>query len=179
MLKKWLHKRIEKQADMLGVDLPYQHDLLDAAPGAFMRFAMAAPSAAHHKTLPAHLLAACHLTAAQLEDCGPCVQIAINMSRAAGVSPDDIRAMLANDDNLDEDVKLVMAYTHALLTRAPEFTDQLERIRARFGEQGLAELALSATMGRMYPVLKKGLGHGASCGLMPPNPEGIRRQQTR
>jgi hypothetical protein len=38
-----------------------------------------------------------------------------------------------------------------------------EEVRRRWGETGLAAIALSMVGGRMYPTLKYALGHGLTC----------------
>ena len=41
-----------------------------------------------------------------------------------------------------------------------------ERVRERYGEEGLVELALGIAAARVFPVVKRALGYATSCALV-------------
>jgi hypothetical protein len=51
----------------------------------------------------------------------------------------------------------------AVATNADTTLSLVEQARKRYGERGLVSLAFSVTTARMFPTLKRGLGHGAVC----------------
>ena len=51
----------------------------------------------------------------------------------------------------------------AVATNADTTLPLVEQARKRYGERGLVSLAFSVTSARMFPTLKRGLGHGAVC----------------
>jgi hypothetical protein len=51
----------------------------------------------------------------------------------------------------------------AVATNADTVLSLVEQARKRYGERGLISLAFSVTTARMFPTLKRGVGHGAVC----------------
>jgi AhpD family alkylhydroperoxidase len=103
------------------------------------------------------------MAAAMVEDCGPCVQIHVNLALKDGVSADVLRALAARRlDQAPADAALGFAYGEAVAqgVMADEVRD---RIRAKWGEKGLIELAFTIATARFYPALKRGMGYAHAC----------------
>ena len=97
-------------------------------------------------------------------DCGPCVQLVVDMAQRDGVSPDALAALVGGDfDALPPDMRLCAEFTRALLARDPSLPELRERVRLQHGTAGLVSIAYAVINANMYPVLKYALGHGHAC----------------
>ena len=86
------------------------------------------------------------------------------MAERAGVDPDVLRAVLAdNPDAMPPDVALAWRFTRAALAHDPEADDYREVIIERWGRRAVVSLAFAITAARMYPTVKYALGHGKAC----------------
>jgi hypothetical protein len=145
-------------------DAAYMRDLVRSAPWSFVKFGLGA-SAPDRRAAPAEALFAASVCATLREDCGPCVQISVDLAARAGLSPDVLRAVIAGDEAaMGETAALAWRFARASLDRDMAACDPLrDEIRRRWGEPALAAIALSMVSGRMFPTLKYALGHGMTC----------------
>ena len=60
----------------------------------------------------------------------------------------------------------VVRYAESVVTSA-EDPELREALRARYGEAGLVELALGIAAARVFPTVKRALGHAQACSLVP------------
>jgi hypothetical protein len=164
MLKQILARQLAAFERTWSYDASYMRALLRASPGSFMKFGFVS-SMVDRKAAPAEALAAAGAAATLAEDCGPCVQIGVDMARAAGVRPEVLRAIVAGDEaGMGETAALAWRFARASLARNMEAADPLrEQIERRWGEKGLVAISLAITTGRMYPTLKYALGYGKAC----------------
>jgi hypothetical protein len=159
-----LAREIDRFGATWNYDVSYMHALARAAPESFATFGLV-NQIVDRTAAPPEALAAAGLVGTAAEDCGPCVQISADMAAAAGVKPEVIRAILAGDAaGMGETAALAWRFARASLARDMEAADPLrEEIRRRWGEAGLAAIALQITTARMYPTLKYALGFGQAC----------------
>lgn len=145
-------------------DVSYQRALLKAAPASFLKFAVAT-GMVDRKAAPPAFLAAVKLAAVLAEDCGPCVQICVDMAVAEGVAPEVIRALIAEDEAaMGEDARLGWRFARASLARDMAACDPLrDEIVRRWGDKAVAAAGLALVTGRMYPTLKYAMGYGKAC----------------
>ena len=61
------------------------------------------------------------------------------------------------------DMQLAARYAHAVLDKDSALPAAIEACTRRWGGRGFAGLSASVTAGQLYPVFKRGLGHGTSC----------------
>lgn len=164
MLKAILARGIDRFEKSWGYDASYMRALLRASPASFRKFG-AVTSMVDRKAAPAEALAAAGIVGTLAEDCGPCVQISTDMAAAAGVPPEVLRAILAGDEpGMGETAALVWRFARASLARDMLEADPLrDEILRRWGEPGLAAIALQLTTAQMYPTLKYALGYGKAC----------------
>jgi hypothetical protein len=107
---------------------------------------------------------AAKIVAARAEDCGPCVQLVVDMAARAGVPAATLRAIVADDhDALPDDVRLAVRFTEAALAHAPQADVLRDEIVARWGHDAVVSLAFAILSGRAYPTLKYALGYGKTC----------------
>lgn len=145
------------------VEMDYAYHLRDVAPGRLWRFSMIRVVGGKRQFTPAAVYHAAGMAAAMVEDCGPCVQIHVNLALKDKVPGDVLRALAARRfDDVPADVALGFRYGEAVANglAADEMRD---RIRVQWGEQGLIELAFTIATARFYPALKRGMGFAHTC----------------
>lgn len=137
---------------------------MNASTPATFKFFLTQPMARHRDGVPKDAVYGTQFAAALSEDCGPCVQLGVDMALKEGFPRDKIEAMLRGDpDRAGVDAALGYRYGWAVATNASDVLEQVEQVRKRFGERGLVTLAFVVVSIRTYPALKRGLGHGAAC----------------
>lgn len=161
MDKATLHRKVAEFEAAYGYDASYQHEMIDAAPGAAAIFATV-PLMVDRSAAPAAALLAAGQATMYVEDCQPCSQIGIDMARQAGVPADVVRAIIAGDKlSMGEDAALAWRFARAVLSRDEEAAAPLRReIVHRWGSAGLIAVSLSITTSKVYPTMKYALGHG-------------------
>lgn len=96
-------------------------------------------------------------------DCGPCVQLITDMALEAGVAGDQLVLCLQGKAQDAGDVGLGFMFSQAAISDAPELDGLRSKIEARFGAAAVNAASFAASSGRVYPVLKRGLGFGQTC----------------
>ena len=164
MLDWLIHRRLRAFERQYGYDMGYARELLAITRKGFWHYLRVSGMAQHRQSVPLAPWFAAKLVAVQTEDCGPCTQLTVNMARAQGVDDELIRAVLRDDlAALDADAALAVRYAQAAVAHAPQLASLRDAVARRWGERGLASLALAITATRMFPMLKYALGHGQSC----------------
>ncbi|TAJ70997.1 MAG: hypothetical protein EPO51_15930 [Phenylobacterium sp.] len=160
LLSRWLDK-FEKTFDY---DASYMRHVLRASPASLLKFSLGS-QAADRKAAPMEALFAAGLVGTLSEDCGPCVQVGVDIATANGMDPAIIRAVIAGDlDAMGETASLAYRFAQASLARDMEACDPLrDEIVRRWGDKGLVAIGLMLTQARMYPTLKYALGYGKAC----------------
>lgn len=164
MLKSMIARQIDKLERRWGYDASYLRLVLRANPMSALKFGFVSQMA-DQRAVPAEAIAAVKIAGTLAEDCGPCVQIAVDMAAAEGVSPEVLRAILAGDEaGMGEGAAIGWRFARASLARDLVAADQgRDEIVRRWGEAGLVALSMSLTAARMYPTLKYALGYGRAC----------------
>lgn len=159
--------KIRSSEKRLGVSMDYLRHMYEHAPNAFWKFSKMMPAAQYREKLPAAPYHVARLVATQHEDCGPCVQIVVNLAKEDSVEPAILQAALAGKvEELPESLQDVYRFAEAVVTANGDDELYRERLRKVFGEEALVELALAIAMCRVFPTLKRGLGHAKSCSLV-------------
>ncbi|MEZ0389104.1 MAG: hypothetical protein ACAI34_18660 [Verrucomicrobium sp.] len=148
-------------------DVSYVEELLEASPGAFQAFEGAMATGQYRKAAPLELLALVKLTATRVEDCGPCTLLGVKMAREAGVAETVIQGALHRGRGLPPEQLEVHQYAHAVAANEPLDPEFLSRLKSRLGAEVMAELAVAIVGARIYPTLKRAMGHASSCSLIP------------
>lgn len=154
--------RFEKHYDY---DASYMRQLLDADIGAFRAFSAVRRLAGFRRGAPAAAIAAAGIVGTMAEDCGPCTQIGVRIAAEGGIPARVLKGILTGDEAaMGPDAALARRFALAALARDLEAADPLrEAVVRRWGEKGLAALALSIAAARVYPTVKYALGHGKAC----------------
>ena len=164
MLKSFFHRQIAAYERRYGYDAAYMHEVLDASLSAFFKFGLFQIMSMHRDSVSKDAWFAARMAATLSEDCGPCTQLVVNMALEAKVRTTDITALLRGDiEQVGADAALGFRYGMAVAANAPDTVILSEEVEKRFGKRGLVSLAFAVTSARVYPCLKRGLGHGDVC----------------
>jgi alkylhydroperoxidase family enzyme len=167
MLARFIESRIVASERTLGVNQDWLRHLYRASPAAFRKFMRVLPLAGHRKAASKEAFAVAHLVGSLSEDCGSCVQIAVNLARGEGVDAAILRAVLDDrPQDLRPELVAVMAYAKAVAHRGDDVVEQMEALRQMVGETAVCELALAVATARIFPVVKRGMGHAVSCSMV-------------
>lgn len=148
-------------------DVGYLLELADASPEAFRAFEAAMPMSRVQKAASTEALHIAKIAAMRAQDCGPCTELALKIAREAGVAEPVIQGALRGGRSLDAAQLDIHDYARAVALNEELDADLLPRLRARLGEAALAEIAVNLVGMRLYPTLKRALGHAKSCSLIP------------
>jgi hypothetical protein len=164
MLRYFLSRTLVRFERQWNYDASYMRELLALSPWAFIKFGVAT-SLGRRTEAPAAAMAAAGLVGTLAEDCGPCVQIGVDMAVAQGVPPAILQAILAGDEQaMGPDAALGYRFARASLAHDLEAGDAARAEAARrWGPKAVTALGLMLMTSRMYPTLKYATGHGRSC----------------
>jgi AhpD family alkylhydroperoxidase len=164
MLRKLILSRITAAEKNLGVPLEYCRYIVGVSLRASFKFAKFLAVDEYRRVLPVGPCYVARIVAVRDEDCGTCVQIAVNQARKAGVPAEQLQAVLdGRVDDLSEELREAHQFAEAVVTRNGEEDAWRERIRRRYGDEGLIEMALAIASCRVFPVTKRALGYAVSC----------------
>jgi len=164
-MSRWLLTRLLEwgKAQIGDVNMDYAYHLRDVAPGRLWRFSMIRVVEGGRKVTPPAIYHAAGMAAAMVEDCGPCVQIHVNLALKDRVDAEVLRALAARRlDRVPAEVALAFSYGDAV-SRGIMADEMRDEIRAKWGELGLIELAFTIATARFYPALKRGMGYAHAC----------------
>lgn len=147
-------------------DVTYLEELMDDSPGAFQAFEAAMGMGRFQKTAPDELLMIAKIAAMREQDCGPCTLLGVKMAREKGLPEALIRGAL-HGKGLTADQRDVYDYARGVAANEELDPELLPRLQARWGREVVAELALNIVSTRLYPTMKRALGHAQSCALIP------------
>ncbi len=164
MLRWFFRSRLDAEEKKLGVSMDYLRHVLEVSPSAFLRFASIMPFANSRKALPATAWYVAQLTALKHEDCGPCLQIGVNLARKQGIDATLVRKVLAGDvEEITAELADVSRFTEAVLQQSGEAEILRDELRQHYGERGLVEIAFAIASSRIPPTVKRVLGYARSC----------------
>ena len=156
-LLEWTEKKLG------GVNMDYAYHLRDIAPTRLWRFSMIKTVEGSRKHTPAAVYHAAGMAAAMVEDCGPCVQIHVNLALSDHVDPEVLRALATGRiDKVPSEIALGFRYGDAV-ARGIMADEMRNSIRKHWGEEGLIELAFTIATARFYPAVKRGMGYAHTC----------------
>lgn len=167
MIRKLILKRLDTEERSLGESLDYVRHIVRTSLPAFIKFALFTPLSQHRRKLPSAPYRVARILATQDEDCGTCVQIEVNLARKDGVPADVVHAVLNNrPEDLSVELAEVYHFTKAVVEASGNEEELRQRIRQRYGDEGLVEMALGIAAARVFPVTKRALGFATSCALV-------------
>ena len=166
MLTQLIDRQLSAQERVFGAGtMDYVRTIWRDAPGAFWGLALARRFLGYRKSLDRTAYHVARIAAAQHEDCGTCVQIAVNAARADGVDLAIVRAMVARPPQpLPPALAQVVAFTRAVCAADYAAVAELQPLVAReVGAEAMVELAMAIAAARTFPTIKRAMGLALSC----------------
>lgn len=167
MLGFIVKRKLRAKEKELGASMDYAVEMYDTAPDAFWAFSKIMAAAEYRSKIPPAPYHVARLVATRHADCGPCVQIVVNVAKKDGVEPAVLKAALGGRvEELPESLRDVYRFAQAVVTQNGEDEPYRERLKQVFGAEAVVELALAIAMCQVFPTLKRGLGHAKSCSVV-------------
>jgi hypothetical protein len=164
-MRSWIARRgLRAFAKRYGYDVSYLEMMLNCSPAAFFKFAPLMKAAAHREAVPIDASFAAKIVGALAEDCGPCTQLVVDMALESGMPKDQIEAVLRRDLRaMSDTTRLAFKFADAVARRSIDDEEFRDAVRAQWGEKGVIDLTLALQLGRMFPLVKAGLGYAKEC----------------
>jgi len=164
MLRWFLRRKLDAEEKKLGESMDYLRHVVDTSPTAFLRFASIMPFANSRKVLPKEAWYVAQIVSLQHEDCGPCLQITVTLAQKDRVDVGMMRAVLdGNKSQLSEEMADVYNFAQSIAHSDTDPDALREKLRTRYGDRGLIELAYAIASSRIPPTVKSVLGYAKSC----------------
>ena len=164
MLRFFANRALDAFAKRYDYDAGYMRAILAASPRAFMRLHDITKAATHREAAPIEAFYAAKLVGALAEDCGPCTQLVVNMAREARIGDIQITAVLQSDINaMSPDTTLGFRFAEAIVFRLSGADEAREAVLAKWGHKGVIDLTYALQVGRLFPMIKAGLGYAKAC----------------
>jgi hypothetical protein len=164
MLSFFIRRKLRAMSEHYGYDVSYLDYMLTESPRAFFKFARLAAASSHREVVPVEASFAAKITGAMAEDCGPCAQLTVNMALEAGMSKNQVEAVVRRDVSaMSPETALGFGFADAIVHRSDDQDVRREAVRSRWGEKGVIDLAMALQMGRLFPMMKLALGYAREC----------------
>ena len=163
-MRSWFARRmIDSFGARYDYDVSYLRAMLETSPAAFFKFLAVMKLSRHGEATPKEALFAARLVGAMTEDCGPCVQIVVDMAREAGVADGDIAAILTRDRSaMSENAAIGFLFADQV-ARRDEADVIRESVRTKWGDKGVLDLTFALQASRLFPMVKAGMGYAREC----------------
>jgi len=158
MIRRLLRRLVRGCESTLGVDLPYLDDVTLHRPGALLPLAGLALGGRFGRRMPSDALHTVRIGATRAQDCGACVQIAVDVAVDDGLAPSAVAdALEGREELLAPGVRAAFRFGQALAVGL-DAEEERALIRSEWGESALVE-ASSDLLRRVVRPL--GLGRWA------------------
>ncbi len=164
-MRSWIARRmLRATGKRYGYDTSYLQMMLKESPAAFFKFAALMKASGHREVVPLDASFAAKLVGALAEYCGPCTQLCVDMALEAGMPKEQIEAVLRRDPRaMNSDTVLGFRFADAVARRCGDDDEYRDAVRTQWGEKGVIDLTMALQMGRMFPMVKAGLGYAKEC----------------
>ncbi len=164
MIRYFLKMGIRQFAKRYNYDTSYMSHVVETSSAAGVRLSLLPLYSQFRGPKEARDVWAGAMLGSTLEgDCGPCVQLIVDIALKAEVPPDQLALCLQRNATVAGDVGLGFRFAQAAIENTPELEDLRAEIEKRFGPAAVTAASFAASSGRIYPVLKRGLGFGQTC----------------
>ena len=166
MLKKLLLNRINAFERKTGYDSSWLRDIVRGSTRAALGVNRFMQLSCHREEAPKLVWHVARIAAMRHEDCGPCLQITVDYALGDGVDAEVVETAVHAPENLWGDADLAYRYGAAVAANSADADFTREQVLTHFNKTVLMELALCVATARVYPAIKRGLGHARSCTLV-------------
>ncbi len=144
--------------------MDYVRHIVRTSLRSFFKFTKILGVAEYRRVLPPEPYHVARIVATRDADCGTCLQSEVNEAKRAGLDHNMLKAVVdGNVDSLNEELADAYRFAEAVVTANGKDQELRERIRQRYGDEGLVELSMAMAVCRFFPVMKRGLGYATSC----------------
>jgi len=166
MIKYLLARQLDKEEVILGESVDWARYLLNKSILAFIKYALFSPLSTHRKYASIESICVAKLVTVKKEDCGSCLQIAINEAKRNKLNGEVIKDCINNKyDRLPTPLQITAEFTRAVLDKSGEEDGMREKLIGNQGEKALVEISLAIATARFYPTVKRALGYSKECSL--------------
>ncbi len=164
----FLEPAIAKQERALGASMDFLREMVTLSLSASLKLGLILPMTEHRSVLSLDARAVARIVTVRQEDCGPCLQIAVNQSLYEGADLGVVRATLARDDEaLPDDLATVYEFTEAVVTDGHVSPNLARRTELTVGgRKGIVDLAFAIAGSRIFSMIKKVMGYSMSCSMV-------------
>ena len=164
MIQTLLKAGLQRFSSRYNYDVSYMEHIAETSTNAGLRLSALPLFSQFRGPKEAHSVWAGAMLGSTLDgDCGPCVQLVVDMALEAGVPAHQLELCLQDNAMEAGDVGLGFRFSQAAIVDAPDIDDLRQEIETRFGPEAVTAASFAASSGRVYPVLKRGLGFGQTC----------------
>ena len=164
MIKYLVNRAADTMRRRYNYDATYLREVADVSGGGALRIGLLLPMLSGYRAgCPVDLWAGAAIASTREGDCGPCLQLVIDMAIESGANPDGLRTALQGDPAAAGDTGLGFRFALAAINDDENLEELRSEIRRKFSDRALVSLSITAATGRTWPVIKRGLGHGHLC----------------
>lgn len=164
MFKQLARHYLKRMSARYNYDVSYMRAMLEASPQAFRKFSALFSLARHRDRATREAVITAKLVGAMFEDCGPCTQLVVNFAKEERVPSYQIEAVLRRDyAAMNADVALAVRFAEAILQRSAYQDQARDAVHKQWGDKGVIDLTLALQVGRIFPMVKAGLGYAKEC----------------
>ena len=164
MIKQFLKRSARRFGNRYDYDVSYMLGVTDISTEAALRLSALPFFSGYRGPKEAQNVWAGAVLASTMEgDCGPCVQLVVDMALEARVSAEGLSLCLSGQPERAGDIGLGFRFARASIADTVDLHPLRSEIESRFGKAAVVAASFGAASGRVYPVLKRGLGFGEVC----------------
>ena len=164
MFAWWIKKKLDSFEKAHNYDMNYMRDMLAVSPRAVLSYARAIQLSRYRGGLSLEAWHVVNIIGIVHEDCGACAQLAVDLALESGVAASPIRAVVSGDlGRLPEGSRLVAQFARAVLHNDAAADELRAQVCEQHGREALLAIAFALTTTKMYPTVKRVLGHAHSC----------------
>ena len=159
-----VERALQRAEKRFGVSFDYAREMHRISPRATWQMLKLQKIGGYREACPPAAWHAAHIAAALTEDCGPCVQMAVTLAREDGVAAETLRALIDRRlDAIETGTADAFLFGEAVARSAATADDLRARLQARYGEKAIVDLAIGIAIARVWPALKRAMGHAQFC----------------
>ena len=164
MISWFIARKLDTFEAHYDYDATYMRELLGLGLSVLSPFHKATALGNFRRGVSAAAWHAAKMVTLQAEDCGPCLQLVVQMAAEDGVPAEVISDVLHRRlHRLPTEVALAVRFVDAVRARAPEADAIRAELLPLIGRPSIVSLAYAILSARLYPDLKFALGHGQTC----------------
>lgn len=146
-------------------DTTYMKEILNVSPEGFKTFENFLPMGRYRKATPKDVYWVTKVAAMKTEDCGACTQLNIRMALEDGIDSNTLKSVINNGKGLSPELKEVYDFAVAVTKNSGNFENIRKKMASKYSQEIMVELSLALASIKVYPAIKRALGHAGSCSL--------------